>query len=837
MRSWISQILYQNSDGFGYALRIKKASGGNTATSRDLLSILELLVRKFSDCTLIADGLDECRASPTEMLQTIQKAVNKTHTRVLIVSRDKGTIRSGLFETEGVSINHSQYQILQEDVCSDTRLFAKSIVSRKLKNKSPEVRAELAQRMASQSKGMFLWIHMLENELNGAENAAVLKRVVEDTPKDIDRIYDGLWRSMEKGKHYERAIKILRWVTFATRPLTIEELTEAVLIVDKDGLDDLDIDYFPDAFDDTYVHSKILHVCGPLIEMRNGTDTSEEIDSERPDHHYRQKTIQLAHFSVREYLIAQLPIPSTILVNNARLTNEGWHHNLLARLCLRYVLLSKTWQDVDTQTGKFRRHSHIRREFRWYASRSWPKHRSPDQAGYEPMFELIKALFDSQSPGFDLWIRSAHGLPWLSVHSKLTLLKAAAVFDLRDIAAYLLDNCRLHIDEVDDEDDDTALFHACTLGHTGMAADLLRRGAPMRASRDGSTPLNTACFNGHFEIVQHLVEHGAKVRAVDVRGYTPLHYAVSKQREKQARGKIVRYLIDHGAEVDPSTDIDETYLPTVIVHWSWNLFLLRRHEPVPRLPKIGRRELDRWKAHGRVTTTTPLLIAVGANYIEILRLLLDFGADPNSLAGVESPWPCYPRAPTNTPLGLAVKMRYIEIVRCLLDFGANPNLSEGNGGLRPIHYAVSKGNLDILCELLERGADLDGEDEDKATALHFAAARGEIEVLRHLVDRGVSPNARLANGKTALMIAAEHGHINVVCELLDRDADLNISDENGRMAIMSAAEFGKAMVARELAERRPDLNITDIRAFTALHMAARNDFEGVVHELVSAGLT
>jgi hypothetical protein len=66
-----------------------------------------------------------------------------------------------------------------------------------------------------------------------------------------------------------RAFTLLRWVTFAAKPLTVAELTEAAL-VSLDG-DEYPSDSLPDAIDDEYIDSEILGLCGSLLSIHQNS--------------------------------------------------------------------------------------------------------------------------------------------------------------------------------------------------------------------------------------------------------------------------------------------------------------------------------------------------------------------------------------------------------------------------------------------------------------------------------------------------------------------------------------------------------------------------------------
>lgn len=99
-----------------------------------------------------------------------------------------------------------------------------------------------------------------------------------------------------------------------------------------------------------------------------------------------------------------------------------------------------------------------------------------------------------------------------------------------------------------------------------------------------------------------------------------------------------------------------------------------------------------------------------------------------------------------------------EIVRLLLEIGADPNARIANKAGSPhyaaIHYAASKGNPDVINCLIEHGADINANsivDKDNPnvakTALHIAAEHGYFDAVVALVNGGADVNIGNIPGK------------------------------------------------------------------------------------------
>jgi ankyrin repeat protein len=106
------------------------------------------------------------------------------------------------------------------------------------------------------------------------------------------------------------------------------------------------------------------------------------------------------------------------------------------------------------------------------------------------------------------------------------------------------------------------------------------------------------------------------------------------------------------------------------------------------------------------------------------------------------------------PLGLACFFGHVEAARLLLDRGADPNTLARNEHIQagPLHSASASENKDAetryeLCELLlDRGADPNLEQGGGFTPLDAARQNGDERLERLLLDRGARTGERRLDG-------------------------------------------------------------------------------------------
>ena len=179
--------------------------------------------------------------------------------------------------------------------------------------------------------------------------------------------------------------------------------------------------------------------------------------------------------------------------------------------------------------------------------------------------------------------------------------------------------------------------------------------------------------------------------------------------------------------------------------------------------------------------TTPVLLAVYADHLDIAESLLATGIEPNIFE--------------------AAATGRIERVRELLK--KDPTLAKAYSpdGWTALH--LNWGHLDIVELLLESGADINAVSKNKfvATPLQGAAVAKRIELARLLIARGAKLSPRGEGGDSPLHECAGNGAIEIARLLLDHGADINAKNDEGKTPLAIALEYKQPEMAKLLRER------------------------------------
>ncbi|SPO00191.1 related to ankyrin [Cephalotrichum gorgonifer] len=782
IRSWLSQLMSRPAvfelilEGWGTQWG---AQYGKASTRAEVVRIFQEVVHAVPCCTFVMDGLDECTgvvqdwsvddtSSVLTFLKTIQLAVAGTTTRILVTSRDEPDIRHGM--TQHAAVTVLECKVTLEDVKRDTEVYSRSIVDRKLSNKDESVKDEISRKLAGRCNGQFLWVKLQEPSLRSGKNKKQLEAAIDKTPAELGPLYDRNWERILGLPEEEkaRAFSLLRWVAFSVRPLTVYEITEALLI-DID-YDDLPVDEMPDSVDQDYIDSEILGVCGSLMEVRSvASECSAGL-----------KTVHLTHFSVKQYFLHRMSDRGSLLSANERLrsSSEAAHNTELARMCLRYVNMKSVWTE-----GPHEDKGQIPRSFRDYAASSWHRHATAGDLTDAEMVRLTNELFDTENQNWHswrAWFELSDQRKWMGKATSESPAAGpsfyAAWLSLAGTVSFLIKERKYRVDDRTPTGI-TPLAACCISGSVEIAKMLLEEGSDLTITTDdGWIPLNIASRNGHVEVVKLLLNKGADPNITDKEGWASLSLA-----SYHGHVEVVKLLLDKGANF------------TVRTVGGWTPLYLasyRGNAEVVKLLLKGGANAEAKDDFGQ----TALFTASEDGHTEVVKVLLEEGV--NTEAKDESGW---------TALLIASKNGHLEVVKLLLEGGVNTEATD-NAGWTALLTASENGGNRMVKLLLEKGANAEAKDNTRRTALFHASAKGQMEVVQALLSWKVAVGDKDRFGSTPLFAATRNGQEGVVSHLLGVEgACADFYDGFGRSLLWWAKRSGNAEVAEavlQFAERR-----------------------------------
>jgi len=368
----------------------------------------------------------------------------------------------------------------------------------------------------------------------------------------------------------------------------------------------------------------------------------------------------------------------------------------------------------------------------------------------------------------------------------------------------------------------TPLHLAAVNGSAVLIERLLKAGAdPNAPGADGETALMSVARGGHVDAAKVLLEHGAAVDAREMwHGQTALMWASA-----QGHASMIGELLAHGADVNARSNVEEWERQiTSEPRDKWlppggltPLLFAAREGCVECVPVLKQAGAD-------VNATTPngisaTILALINGHYDTAGALVDAGTDPNLIdyvgrgalyAAID--FNTMPSSNRPAPKVIEQKLSALDVARMLLARGADPNarlvkqspyrakLDRGNdvmlgAGTTPFLRAAKAGDIPAMKVLLEHGADPTlGVTRSGITPLMAAAGVGTneadttgryktqaqaIEAIQLLLDRGADVNASSTDGRTALHGAALQGYDDVIKYLAGKGADLLAKDKKG----------------------------------------------------------
>jgi len=273
------------------------------------------------------------------------------------------------------------------------------------------------------------------------------------------------------------AERVLYWISYALRPLTIIEVQHAIAA--ESGDEDFDEDALPD-------EDVLVSVCAGLVTIDQ-----------------QSKIIRLVHYTTQEYF------------ERIRITRFPDAQTSIAMACVVYISFDvfaegscRSDKEMETRMHKY--------PFLEYAATHWGDHArgDPEEAIKE---RALKFLMHESKVTCSNQVMHLPEYRYFSYSQNfprgVTGLHLVASIGLVKIVWLLLEREGVDADSKD-RDGRTPLSWAARNGHEAVVKLLLEKGAELETkSSNGQTPLSWAARSGREAVVELLVEKGVKLES------------------------------------------------------------------------------------------------------------------------------------------------------------------------------------------------------------------------------------------------------------------------------------------------------------------------------------
>jgi ankyrin repeat protein len=852
-------------------------------TEKELQELLSTMLIRGTHCqpvVIFIDALDECGEGHAKSLLEYCKELTQQaeHGR----ARFKICLSSRHYPILALNIL-SSVQVEEQNQQDIRRYIQKKLKDIRPKSKGEQIEAEILSR----SNGGFQWVFLvtrtiIDKNLIGIKAEKLLNEL-DACPQTLSEIYEAILDSVPVAGQKQMA-KIFQWVRYAERPLSAQELRDA-LATDKDMSHKsiLDLRAY-EGWSDSLIDFEryVKHISRGLIRFQS----REMWEQYEPHGEDSDREAQLIHQSVADFLTDKFD--NSVRDHEPTIqSSAGAGHLEISRSCLRYMTLEGVLDGAHQPRGTVSSNFPLAP----YAVRFLFAHiQKVEQEGilqtdlisvmqWAPNSKTMRklaALWKTLDPDS---VRTPLGWPFIGA---TTLHVLVAFGSMSAINMLLKSGC----DELDsrDADGNTPLMLAIREGHQDIASALLDRyvereyqheqhdnGGERRVrrpsvalatdvnaqNRDGDTALNIALDQKMGEVILKLIAAGADLEYLE-REISLVAHAVSSRNTK-----LLSILIEKNLNLDgavffalkdrlPQRDLVLEHIVLQLLRAGANtarsleLNDLRQPEDYDEqseeedrydndaLALASRRGLismiemllahDAPAALQNARGECPLLIATRHGHEEVVQMLLLRA--PSSVMTADDNG--------DTALSIAMNGIQVEMAKLLLEGGSfstpSPLLDKCSMN------SVRLGTADLLEIMLKRKlSDLEFVDDEGMPPLMFAAQNGHEAVVKLLLDIGiVDVDAKDTHGWTPLLWAAQSGHEAVVKLLLNTNkVDVNAKTSNSWTPLLLAAGKGHMNVVCSLLNTgRANANARGLYQRTPLWWAVLNGHEAVVQLLL-----
>ena len=364
----------------------------------------------------------------------------------------------------------------------------------------------------------------------------------------------------------------------------------------------------------------------------------------------------------------------------------------------------------------------------------------------------------------------------------------------------------------------TPLLIAVRAGEMQIAATLLAHDADVHArSMEGKSAIAYAIDEGNLAMVKLLLEGGARIDQIDAEGADIQTYAAEKKQSEVA-DFAVSFVAQQAA--------------------GYALFKAVKDDDPPRALTLLKENPDCVDARTRHERWTPLQQAARSDNVGMVKLLVEFNAQPN-----------LSNSRGMTPLMYSARNGNLDLVRMLLAHGADARLKSREGS-SACELALERGHARVVMLLQEvegQLADLsragfpgesaaDTGSAGRALDIFEAVQEGDLNRMREVLGNfPACVSLRWGPSElTPLHMVISKGDVVAATMLVEAGADVNAPTREGRMPLHLAVGRANVAMVSLLVRNEADQGVRS-QGQTPLQAAQSAGYDDIVNELCDTG--
>lgn len=538
LRNWCWQLLFQDHSRLPEVNQVtfKHQIASQTA----LEGVLKTLLKGAADPVLVIDAFDECETREQSEFYRKLSGISEL-ARILVFSRP---LEDSFFKLQKAAPdNLTLLKISESDTLSDINHYIENEVA-ELGVEDDDIAAKIVSTLQSNAKGMFLWVALMINELEKPRfDELEYLDTMAHLPKDLDDLYGRILENLSHSPQ-NRALsrKILQWILFSSRPLSLQEVGAAMMITPGEQR------LRKASISEERVQKTIVQHCGSLVTIHQSNDG--------------ESIVTLVHYSLKEYFLGDQTRNGNAVIFSF-LPEDA--HSVLGKVCLTYLCYDgidgppfdvEDSEADDISLGEMARRFNAylpRYPLLKYAARHWWGH-------------VIQSSFDSEVyEALETFCTSSKWtIRWLQIIGRNYGFMCAerSMKDLLGISA---------IGELLPPSDRFFKDWLKPFERPQTFRLSLNRWQKYMVGLECLPGIHVAAFFDMHEVVEQYLESGFDVNHRSFHQQTPLYAAV-----QGCSYTTMKLLLARGADVDATDCWDDTPLRASVGNFRWRLL-----HPVP----------------------------------------------------------------------------------------------------------------------------------------------------------------------------------------------------------------------------------------------------------------